>query len=249
MRSGLIAQKLGMTRYYRENGEHVPVTVLRLDKCEVVDVKTQSRDGYTALQLGYGTRKANSTTQPLRGHFAKAKVEPKKKLAEFRVSEDAVVEIGSEFSVTHFVSGQMVDVSATSIGKGFAGGMKRHNFHGLRASHGVSLTHRSIGSTGNRTEPGRVFKNTKMPGRMGNERVTVQNLEVVHVCEDKEVILVKGGIPGHEGSYVLIRDAIKKKMPDNAPYPAGLKAAKNTKDVAPEAAEQQAEQPTEQNEE
>lgn len=223
MRTGLIAEKLGMMRIFAENGEQLPVTVLKVDHCQVVDVKTLERDGYVALQLGAKNAKVKNVSKPMRGHFAKQKVEPKQHLAEFRISEDAVLEVGSELMPSHFVNGQYVDVVGTSLGKGFAGGMKRHNFHGLRASHGVSLTHRSLGSTGNRTWPGRVFKNRKMAGHLGAERVTVQNLIVVSTDDEQGVIFVKGAVPGHKGSFVYISDAFKKKMPEAAPYPAGIR--------------------------
>src|SRR3954453_12411428 len=196
MRSGLIAQKLGMTRVFTDEGEHVPVTVLKVDNVQVVAVRTEESDGYTAVQLGAGTAKVKNVTKPQRGHFAKAKVEPKARLAEFRVSEDALVEIGAEITAAHFVSGQYVDVTGTSIGKGFAGGMKRHNFGGLRASHGVSVSHRSLGSTGQRQDPGKTFKNKKMAGQMGNERVTTQSLEVIAADSERGLILIKGAVPG-----------------------------------------------------
>jgi len=223
MRSGLIAQKVGMTRVFTEEGAHVPVTVLKVDGCQVVAQRTQEKDGYTALQLGAGVRKVKRTTKPMRGHFAKAKVEPKRKLAEFRVADDALVEVGSELSADHFLAGQKVDVTGTSIGKGFAGVMKRHNFGGLRASHGVSLSHRSHGSTGNNQDPGRVFKGKKMAGHMGDERVTTQNLTVVATDPARGLILVRGAVPGSEGGWVLIRDAVKAGMPEGAPYPAAVK--------------------------
>ncbi|MCW2245558.1 large subunit ribosomal protein L3 [Azospirillum fermentarium] len=223
MRSGLIAQKLGMTRIFTDEGEHVPVTVLKVDGCQVVAVRTEETDGYTAVQLGAGTIKVKNVTQPLRGHFAKARVEPKRKLVEFRVDADALIEVGAELSVAHFVPGQFVDVTGTSIGKGFAGGMKRWNFGGLRASHGVSVSHRSHGSTGNRQDPGKVFKNKKMAGHLGDEKVTVQNLKVVSVDEARGIILVKGAVPGAEGGWVKIRDAVKKKQ-EGLPFPAAIKA-------------------------
>src|ERR1700723_3048876 len=189
MRTGLIAQKLGMSRVFTDEGNHVPVTVLRVDNCQVVAQRTQDRDGYVALQLGVGTAKVKNVTQPMRGHFASAKVEPKAHMAEFRVSEDALVEIGAEITAAHFVAGQYVDVTATSIGKGFAGGMKRWNFGGLRATHGVSVSRRSIGSTGGRQDPGRTFKNKKMPGQMGVERVTTLNLKVMRTDVERGLIL------------------------------------------------------------
>ncbi len=224
MRSGLIAQKVGMTRVFTDEGEHVPVTVLKVDNCQVVALRTEETDGYTAVQLGVGTAKVKNVTKPMRGHYAKAKVEPKRKLAEFRVSPDAVLEVGSELTAAHFVAGQFVDVTGTSIGKGFAGGMKRWNFGGLRATHGVSVSHRSLGSTGNRQDPGKTFKNKKMAGHLGAERVTTLNLKVVQVDSDQGLIVVKGAVPGAEGGYVLVRDAVKRQPPAGLPFPAGLRA-------------------------
>ena len=223
MRSGLIAQKLGMTRRFDESGVHLPVTVLKLDGVQVVAQRTAEKDGYNAVQLGWGTAKVKNVTQPMRGHFAKAKVEPKRKLTEFRVAEDAMVDVGAEFSANHFIAGQYVDVCGVSIGKGFAGGMKRHGFAGLRASHGVSINHRSQGSTGQCQDPGKVFKGKKMAGQMGNVRVTTQNLMIVDVDDERGLILVRGGVPGSKGGFVRITDAVKKSRPDDAPYPAGLK--------------------------
>ncbi len=223
MRTGLIAKKLGMSRIFGADGSHTPVTVLSVENLQVVDVKTNERDGYTAVQLGTGAVKAKNVSKPLKGHFAKAKVEPKKKLAEFRVSEDCLLSVGNELSVEHFVVGQFVDVCSTSKGKGFAGVMKRHNFAGLEASHGVSISHRSHGSTGQRQDPGKVFKGKKMAGHMGNERVTVQNLKVVSVDADKGLIMVKGGVPGSENGWVYITDAVKKPASVKLPMPAGLK--------------------------
>lgn len=225
MRTGLIAQKLGMSRVFMENGAAVPVTVLKVDNCQVVAQKTEATDGYTALQLGVGTAKAKNTSKAMRGHFAKAKVEPKRKLVEFRVSDDALVDVGAELAASHFVSGQIVDVVGTSIGKGFAGAMKRHNFSGLRASHGVSISHRSHGSTGQCQDPGKVFKGKKMAGHMGARRVTAQNLEIVSTDDDRGLILVKGAIPGSKGNYVLVKDAVKKAAPEGLPFPAALKGA------------------------
>lgn len=227
MRSGMIAQKVGMTRVFTDEGEHVPVTVLKVDKCQVVAVRTEDTDGYTAVQLGAGQAKVKNVSQPMRGHFAKAKVEPKRKLVEFRVSPDALLEVGAELSVAHFVPGQFVDVTGTSIGKGFAGSMKRWNFGGLRATHGVSISHRSHGSTGNRQDPGKTFKNKKMAGHLGNERVTTLNLKVVSVDEDRGLILIRGAVPGSEGGWVLVRDAVKRKLPDGVPFPAAVRAAAN----------------------
>nr|HRQ80549.1 50S ribosomal protein L3 [Azospirillaceae bacterium] len=208
MRSGLIAQKVGMTRVFTDEGEHVPVTVLKVDGCQVVAVRTEDKDGYSAVQLGAGAIKVKNVTKAERGHFAKASVEPKRKVAEFRVAPDAVIEVGAELSAAHFVPGQFVDVTGTSIGKGFAGGMKRWNFGGLRASHGVSVSHRSHGSTGNRQDPGKVFKNKKMAGHLGHEQVTVLNLKVVSVDEDRGLILLKGAVPGSDGGWVRVRDAV-----------------------------------------
>lgn len=225
MRSGLIAQKVGMTRVFNEAGEHVPVTVLKVDGCQVVAVRTADADGYTAVQLGAGAAKVKNVTKPMRGHFAKAKVEPKKKLVEFRVADDALLSIGDELTAEHFIAGQRVDVTGTSIGKGFAGGMKRHNFSGLRASHGVSVSHRAIGSTGQNQDPGKVFKGKKMPGHMGHERVTVQNFVVVSTDVEKGLILVRGAVPGSDGGWVMVRDAVKRPRPDNVPYPGAVRKA------------------------
>src|SRR6476659_5722590 len=224
MRTGLIAQKLGMSRVFTDEGNHVAVTVLRVDNCQVVAQRTQERDGYIALQLGVGASKVKNVTKPQRGHFAAAKVEPKAKLAEFRVSEDALVPVGAEITAGHFLVGQYVDVTGTSIGKGYAGGMKRHNFGGLRASHGVSVSHRSLGSTGQRQDPGRTFKNKKMAGHLGVETVTTQNLEVVRVDVERGLIMIRGAVPGSEGSYVKVRDAIKR-APKDVPTPGAFKKA------------------------
>ena len=222
MRSGVIARKLGMTRVFDETGNHVPVTVLKLDDVQVVAVKTKERDGYSALQLGAGTAKVKNVSKAMRGHFAKASVLPKRKLAEFRVEEDALLDVGSTLAVSHFVKGQKVDVVGTSQGKGFAGAMKRHNFGGLRASHGVSISHRSHGSTGQCQDPGKVFKGKKMAGHMGAARVTTQNLEVVMIDEQDNLVLVQGAVPGPKNGWVLLSDALKKKLPEEAPFPAGL---------------------------
>lgn len=222
MRTGLLARKLGMTRLFGVDGSHIPVTVLHVDKAEVVAVRTPEKDRYCAVQIGVGRAKTKNVTKPMRGHFAKAKVEPKEKLAEFRVSPDALLEVGSEIHAGHFVAGQFVDVSAITIGKGFAGAMKRHNFGGLRASHGVSISHRSHGATGNRQDPGKVFKGKRMAGHMGARRATVQNLEVFGVDPQRGLILVKGGVPGPRGGWVEIRDAVKKRLPKEAPYPAAI---------------------------
>src|SRR5215472_14919789 len=223
MRTGLIAQKLGMSRIFTDEGNHVPVTVLRVDNCQVVAQRTQERDGYTALQLGVGTAKVKNVTKPMRGHFAIAKVEPKAHLAEFRVSEDALVDVGAEITAAHFVAGQYVDVTGTSIGKGYAGGMKRWNFAGLRATHGVSISHRSLGSTGQRQDPGKTFKNKKMAGHLGAERVTTLNLEVVATDVERGVLMLKGAVPGSAGGWVLVRDAVKRKAPADLPFPAALR--------------------------
>ena len=223
MRTGLLAQKMGMSRVFTDDGRHVPVTVLKVDGCQVVAQRTEEKHGYSALQLGIGAAKVKNVSKPLRGHFAKAKVEPKRKLAEFRVSADNLVEVGAELSVGHFVAGQFVDVTGTSIGKGFAGGMKRHNFAGLRASHGVSVSHRAHGSTGQCQDPGKVFKGKKMAGHLGDTRVTVQNLEVVSTDEERGLILVKGGVPGARGGWLRVADAIKRPLPDGVPMPAALK--------------------------
>ena len=233
MRTGLIAKKLGMSRIFEADGTHVPVTVLSVEGLQVVGVRTTEKDGYNAVQLGTGAIKAKNVKKPQKGYFAKANVEPKKKLGEFRVSEDCLLEVGAELSVEHFVAGQYVDVCATSNGKGFAGVMKRHNFAGLEASHGVSISHRSHGSTGQRQDPGKVFKGKKMAGHMGAERVTVQNLKVVTVDPSKGLIMVKGGVPGSENTWVRITDAVKKPAAANLPMPAGLK--KVDEPVAPKA--------------
>ncbi len=224
MRTGLIARKMGMSRVFADNGRHVPVSVLQLDNVQVVAQRTVEKDGYAALQLGWGTAKVKNVTNAQRGHFAKAKVEPKRVLREFRISEDNMVDVGAELAASHFVVGQYVDVSGRSIGKGFAGGMKRHGFGGLRASHGVSISHRSHGSTGQCQDPGKVFKGKKMAGQMGNVRVTSQNLEVVSTDDERGLILVKGAVPGSKGGYVLIADAVKKALPEDAPFPAGLES-------------------------
>jgi len=223
MRSGIIAQKVGMTRLFTPEGNHVPVTVLKVDSCEVVGVRSADKDGYVALQVGAGKAKEKNTAKPQRVQFAKANVAPKKKVVEFRVSDECVVPVGSEFGVNHFVKGQFVDVTGTSIGKGYAGVMKRWNFGGDQASHGVSLTHRSGGSTGQCQDPGKVFKNKKMPGHLGAEKVTVQNLEVIELDETKGLIMVKGAVPGFDGNVVIVKDAVKRALHKDAPIPAGLK--------------------------
>ncbi len=225
MRSGLIAKKVGMTKVFADNGNHVPVTVLKMDGCEVVSVRNNEKDGYTALQLGFGEIKDKRVSKPLKGHFAKNKVEAKRKLVEFRVSDDCVLDVGTKFSASHFIPGQLVDVTGTSIGKGFAGVMKKYNFSGLEASHGVSISHRSPGSTGQRQDPGRVFPGKKMPGHMGAKQITKQNLEVVRIDEENGLIMVKGSVPGYAGSVVVIKDAVKKAAPAGIPMPAGVKAS------------------------
>ena len=226
MRSGVIAQKVGMTRVFTEAGEHVPVTVLRLNQCQVVAHRNADKNGYIALQLGAGGgRKVKNVPKAERGHFAVAKVEPKRKITEFRVSEDALIPVGAEITADHFVVGQFVDVTGTSIGKGFAGPMKRWNFGGLRASHGVSISHRSHGSTGGRQDPGKTFKNKKMAGHLGQDRVTTQNLKVVATDDAKGLVMIRGAVPGAEGGWVRITDAVKRKRPKEAPFPAGLKPA------------------------
>lgn len=222
MRTGLIGQKVGMTRIFAEDGRHVPVTVLKVENCQVVAQRTQEKDGYTAIQLGVGNAKAKNTSKAMRGHFAKGSVEPKRKMVEFRVSEDAMVDVGATLSTSHFVDGQYVDVHGTSIGKGFAGAMKRHNFSGLRATHGVSISHRSHGSTGQCQDPGKVFKGKKMAGHMGDETVTTQNLEIVKTIPEEGLILIKGSVPGSKGNWVTITDAVKKALPKDLPMPAAL---------------------------
>ncbi len=223
MRSGLLAQKVGMTRIFTEAGEHVPVTVLKIDNCQVVAQRTQETNGYTALQLGSGSRKVKNVTRAERGHFAKAQVEPKAKVVEFRVTPDNLIEIGAELTADHFVPGQYVDVTGTTIGRGFTGVIKRWNFGGLRASHGVSISHRSHGSTGNRQDPGKVFKGKKMAGHYGNERVTTQNLEVVRTDAERGLILIRGAVPGAKGGWVLLRDAVKRPLPKEAPKPGAFR--------------------------
>lgn len=233
MRSGLIAQKVGMTRIYNDAGEHVPVTVLKLESCQVVAHRTEDKNGYTALQLGAGLAKVKNTPRPMRGHFAIAKVEPKRKLAEFRVSPDNVIEIGSELTADHFVAGQFVDVTGTSIGKGFAGAMKRHNFGGGRASHGVSISHRAHGSTGQCQDPGKVFKGKKMAGHMGDTRVTTQNLKIVRTDADRGLIMVHGAVPGSKGGWIIVKDAVKRALPDGVPMPGAFRASDAAVTAAP----------------
>lgn len=240
MRSGVIAQKVGMTRVFSESGEHVPVTVLQLAQCQVVAHRTKDKNGYVALQLGAGPRRPNNMNKADRGYFGKAKVEPRRKLAEFRVSEDALIPVGAEITADHFVAGQFVDVCGISIGKGFAGGMKRWNFGGLRASHGVSISHRSIGSTGGRQDPGKTFKNKKMPGHMGVDRITTLNLKIVSTDVARGLLLVAGAVPGAKGGWITVRDAVKKKLPKEAPKPGKFRvsetAAKAKSAEAPAAA-------------
>jgi large subunit ribosomal protein L3 len=223
MRTGVITQKLGMTRLFTDDGRHVPVTVLKLDGCQVVAQRTKEKDGYTAVQLGSGLAKVKRVTKAERGHFAKAQVEPKRKVAEFRVSPDNMVDVGSFITADHFVPGQIVDVSGITIGKGFAGTMKRHNYSGLEASHGVSISHRSPGSTGNRQDPGRTFKGKKMSGHMGQVLVTTQNVEIAKVDVERGLIMIKGGVPGSKGSWVTVRDAVKRPLHKDAPKPAAVK--------------------------
>jgi large subunit ribosomal protein L3 len=225
MRSGVIAQKVGMTRIFTDAGEHIPVTVLKLDHCQVVGHRTSEKNGYTALQLGAGRPKVKRLSRAARGHFAVANVEPKRKLVEFRVSPDNLIEVGAELTADHFVEGQFVDVSGTSIGKGFAGAMKRHGFGGLRASHGVSVSHRSHGSTGQRQDPGKVFKGKKMAGHMGDTHVTTQNLRVVRTDPERGLIMIRGAVPGAKGGWVLLRDAVKRSLPETAPKPGGFRKA------------------------
>ena len=241
MRTGVLAKKLGMTRFFDEAGNHVPVTVLSLEGCQVTAQRTADKDGYVALQLGAGTKKAKNTAKPLREQFAKASVEPKRIVSEFRVSEDMLIAVGAEFTADHFVPGQKVDIQGETIGKGFAGAMKRWNFGGLRATHGVSVSHRSHGSTGQRQDPGKVFKNKKMAGHLGQETVTTQNLTVFRVDAERGLIMIKGAVPGSEGSYVKVRDAIKGRGPNGAPTPgafrtAGSQAAAETSSPAVEEA-------------
>src|SRR5437660_935559 len=238
MRSGVIAQKVGMTRVFTDAGTHVPVTVLRLANCQVVAHRTKDKNGYVALQLGSGTRKVKNVTKAERGNFSLAKVEPKRKVAEFRVAPDALIPVGAEITADHFVAGQFVDVTGTTTGKGFAGGMKRWNFGGLRASHGVSISHRSLGSTGGRQDPGKTFKNKKMAGHLGVDRVTTQNLRVVQTDVAKGLILVEGAVPGVKGGWIQVRDAVKRSLPKDAPRPGAfreVKSAEAAQAKAPEA--------------
>jgi large subunit ribosomal protein L3 len=237
MRSGVIAQKVGMTRVYNDAGEHIPVTVLRLENCQVVAQRTEEKNGYSAVQVGVGRAKVKNTNKADRGHFAVANVEPKSKMVEFRVSSDNMIEVGAELIASHFVSGQLVDVTGTSIGKGFAGAMKRHNFGGLRASHGVSVSHRSHGSTGACQDPGKVFKGKRMAGHMGQTRVTTQNLEIVSTDVDRGLLLIRGAVPGSNGTWVTVRDAIKASLPADAPVPAGIREGAAPAEAATEGAE------------
>ena len=225
MRTGLIAQKIGMSRVFSPDGSQVPVTVLKLDACQVVTVRTKEKNGYTAVQLGSGTRKTKNVAKPLRGQYAQAKIEPKARLVEFRVSDDALLDVGAELQASHFIPGQIVDVVGTTIGKGYAGAMKRWNFRGLEASHGVSVSHRSPGSTGNRQDPGRTFKGKKMAGNLGVERVTQQSLKVVSTDDNRGLIFILGSVPGPKGGFVLVSDSKKHSRPKDAPFPAGLKTS------------------------
>ena len=236
MRSGVIAKKLGMTRLFLEDGKQVPVTVLQLDSLQVVAQRTADRDGYTAVQLGAGTAKAKRTTAGMRGHFARANVEPKRKIAEFRVTPDNLIDVGAEITADHYLAGQFVDIAGNSIGKGFQGAMKRHNFSGLRASHGVSVSHRSHGSTGQCQDPGKVFKGKKMAGHMGAVRTTTQNLEVVRTDADRGLIMIKGAVPGSKGGWVTIKDAVKKAAPKGLPLPAAIRQAATAAPAAVEVA-------------
>ena len=233
MRSGIIAKKLGMTRLFMDDGKQIPVTVLQLDGLQVVSQRTADKHGYSAVQLGAGTIKAKRVSQAMRGHFAVAQVEPKRKVAEFRVAPENLIEVGAEITAEHYAAGQFVDVSGTSIGKGFAGAMKRHNFKGLRASHGVSVSHRSHGSTGQCQGPGKVFKGKKMAGHMGAAKVTTQNLQVVKTDLDRGLIMIKGAVPGSKGGWVTVKDAVKKPLPDGVPFPAAIKVAAAVADSAP----------------
>ena len=223
MRSGLIAQKIGMTRIYTDAGEQVPVTVLRLENCQVVAQRTEEKNGYTAVQLGSGLRKVKNTPRALRGHFAAASVEPKRKVVEFRVSPDNLIDVGAELTADHFIVGQFVDVTGTSQGKGFQGVIKRHHFGGGRATHGNSVSHRTHGSTGQRQDPGKVFKGKKMAGHMGDVRVTTQNLKIVKTDADRGLIMVEGAVPGAKGGWILVRDAVKRPLPTGVPTPGGLR--------------------------
>ena len=237
MRTGVIAKKMGMTRLFQDDGRHVPVTVLQLDGLQVVSRREQDKDGYTAVALGAGSAKAKNVAKPQRGAFGKAEVEPKAIVHEFRVTEDNLLDVGAEISAEHFVAGQLVDIQGRTQGKGFAGAMKRWNFGGLRATHGVSVSHRSHGSTGNRQDPGKVFKNKKMAGHMGDKNRTQQNLEVVGTDAERGLIFVKGSVPGSKGGWLFVKDAVKQPRHDSAPFPAGLKTAANSNSVEAPAAD------------
>jgi large subunit ribosomal protein L3 len=241
MRTGVIAKKVGMTRLFEESGRHVPVTVLALEGNQVVARREIDKDGYVAVQLGAGVAKAKNVAKPQRGHFAKAEVEPKARIAEFRVAEDALLDVGAEIAADHFITGQLVDVTGHTQGKGFAGAMKRWGFGGMRATHGVSISHRAHGSTGNRQDPGRVFKNKKMAGHMGDRQRTQQNLEIVRTDVERGLLFVKGSVPGSKGAWLLVSDAVKVPRPADVPYPASLKTAANSNDAAPQAADTPAE--------
>ncbi|MGQ0742629.1 MAG: 50S ribosomal protein L3 [Alphaproteobacteria bacterium] len=241
MRTGVITQKIGMTRLFLEDGRHVPVTVLKLDKCQVVATRTKEKDGYAAVQLGSGFVKAKSVSKPERGRFAKQQVEPKRKLGEFRVDEKNMLEVGDQILASHFVPGQMVDVTGITIGRGFAGAMKRWNFRGLEASHGVSISHRSLGGTGGRQDPGKVFKNKKMHGHYGVERVTTQNLEIAKVDVDRGLIMVRGAVPGAKGGWVMVREAAKRPLPKEAPLPAAVKKREAKAEASAQPEEKKAE--------
>jgi large subunit ribosomal protein L3 len=232
-RTGLIGRKLGMTRLFGESGTHIPVTVVDVGSNVVVALRNADKDGYVAVQIGYGLAKPKNVSQPQRGHFAKAEVEPRRKLKEFRVTEDAIVDVGAEITADHFIQGQLVDVSGDTIGKGFAGAMKRHGFHGLRATHGVSVSHRSHGSTGNSQDPGKVWKGKKMAGQMGDRQRTTQHLEIARVDAARGLIMIKGAVPGAEGGYLYIRDAVRRPTPEGVPMPAAIKAS-----AAPAAADE-----------
>ncbi|HYV70698.1 MAG TPA: 50S ribosomal protein L3 [Pseudolabrys sp.] len=246
MRSGVVAQKVGMTRVFTDAGEHVPVTVLRLAQCQVVAHRTKDKNGYVALQLGSGTRRSNNMSKADRGYFGKQNVEPKRKLAEFRVTEDSLIPVGAEITADHFIPGQFVDVSGITIGKGFAGGMKRWNFAGLRASHGVSISHRSIGGTGGRQDPGKTFKNKKMPGHLGVERVTTLNVKVVQTDVERGLILVEGAVPGAKSGWVTVRDAVKKKLPKEAPKPGKFRVTEAAEGKTGQPAQKSEAKPAEQ---
>ncbi len=238
LRSGVIAKKVGMTRLFMDDGKQIPVTVLQLDNLQVVAQRTADKDGYSAVQLGAGTAKAKRVSKAMRGHYAAASVAPKRKIAEFRVAPENLIGVGEEITADHYAEGQFVDVSGTSICKGFAGAMKRHNFGGLRASHGVSISHRSHGSTGQCQDPGKVFKGKKMAGHMGAARVTTQNLQVVKTDADRGLIMIKGAVPGSKGGWVTIKDAVKKAAPADLPMPAALRSAAATEAPAEAAAEE-----------